>query len=115
MLVDSPTAGRILPHNAYLAVLLDSGFLGFLTIANLFYWAIKYCVRKKDETLYLMLAMLILTLTGHSFYPGPSNYVVWVFYGMMLHARHRGKSAIKAGAPAAISDKVFHRRQQLTN
>lgn len=89
ILVDSPTAGRINPHNAYLSVLLDLGLVGLLAVANVVITAMRYCLKNNDETLYLLIAMLILCLTGHSFYPGPSNYIVWVFYGMMLHTHYR--------------------------
>ena len=115
MLVDSPTAGRINPHNAYLSILLDLGLVGFLAIANIIYWAVKYCLKNNDETLYLIMAMLILSLTGHSFYPGPSNYVVWVFYGMMLHTRYRERATAEATIPTSISDEVSDQREQLTN
>jgi hypothetical protein len=109
MLVDSPLSGRIVPHNGYLSVLLDLGLIGLLALFNLLFWAIRSAIKSGDELLFQIAAMMMLSLTGHSFYPGTSNYIVWVFYGMMLHSFYAKeteppavKDASRLATPAAL-------------
>lgn len=114
-LVDSPTVGRWIPHNAYLEILLNSGLVGFLAIANLIFWSIRYCVKNDDETGYLIVAMLILGLTGHTFYPNAGSYVIWVFYGMLVHSRYAAKQETEVQNTSITSGRVRGLHEQLTN
>lgn len=105
MLVDSPSVGRWLPHSSYFSVLLNGGLIAALAFLNLFYWAIRRSLKIGDETVYFILAMSILGLTGHSFYPSLSNFVLWVIYGMALHSKYRVREPVaQDSGPRGIAD-----------
>jgi len=74
------------PHSAYLIILLDMGVLGLFSL----FFLLKYFYRIGKNSVigfhYYVLAFIVLTLTGHSFYPYLANYLVWIVYGLSLHS-----------------------------
>lgn len=113
MLVSTRLGFNIIAHNSYLELVLDIGLLGLLVFSNLFFRAMRDCAKNNDELFYLLLVMLVLTLTGHTFYPATSNYVLWVFYGMTLHTRYRKEPIIEIVARTPTSGEADHRRKKL--
>ncbi len=88
------------PHSAYLIILLDMGVLGLFAL----FFLLKYFYGIGENSAigfhYYVLAFIVLTLTGHSFYPYLANYLVWIVYGLSLHsakppAPGRGRSKVR--------------------
>ena len=91
-LVYAPYMSAYMPaHSAYLKLALDSGFLGLLALANFYFFALRESWHRRDELFFLLIAMAMLGLTGHQFYPYHSNYVLWVVYGMYVFELHANK------------------------
>ena len=80
--------GFIAAHNAYITVLLELGVVGALALANLLFFAFRHSIERKDELFYLLVALCLLTLTGHQFYPYHSTHVLWIVYGMSVAERY---------------------------
>lgn len=71
-------------HSLYLQILLDMGSIGLIIV--LVVMGNIFLVGRKARTMlpHLMMVMVMVGITGHSFYPDQSNYVVWVIYGVSL-------------------------------
>jgi len=107
--VDTVEEGFIHPHNAYLWITLQMGLVGTFGLANLLFFAFKDAFRRKDELYYLLIAMCVISMTGHQFQPHRTNLVIWIVYGMALAERyafardekHVRRPALIAGAQAS--------------
>jgi hypothetical protein len=110
------------PHNAYLEMLLDSGVIGlFVTLALYGYLvaAALSLVRDRRSPLFLsvgsialslILAQLVGSFTGQSFYPREPTVAMWCAIGLLLRvsvqrsrasadSRHRARHWRLAGSP----------------
>ena len=83
------------PHNAYFQVVLDIGLIGIFSLA----WMLLKFRREDKKTdgtfKYLVMAWMLMGLTGHTFYPSFANFLVWVGYGLMLAARKEKRALPK--------------------
>lgn len=70
------------PHNGYLQVLLDMGIVGFIVVMFMMFSFLSKARRVMNHFYFLTIAMFLLCLTGHSFYPNLSNFLYWIGYGM---------------------------------
>lgn len=86
--VVTPRYGFIVAHNAYITVLLELGIIGALALANLLFFAFKDAFARNSDLFYVLVALCLLTLTGHQFYPYHSTHILWVVYGMALAERY---------------------------
>lgn len=80
------------PHNAYLQVALDMGFIGVAVL--LWVLARFLSLGRNTETgfVYIVICWMLMGLTGSSFYPGYANFIVWVSYGFALSVRRESLS-----------------------
>ena len=78
-------------HNAYLGVLLDNGILGLIIVIVLMVSFLLKFIRTKGPFFYVVIAMLIMGLVGHRFYPYRGNSIFFILYGMALADWHRAK------------------------
>lgn len=89
------TWGRISidsPHSAYIEILIDMGLIGSGLLLYVLY-TFYVCGKQVESGLqYLVVAMLCLSLTGHSFYPYLANYLIWIVYGISASSRTSGLS-----------------------
>lgn len=83
-------------HSLYLQILLDMGVVGLAIVISVI--ARLYLVGLRTRTMlpHLIMVMLIVGITGHSFYPDPSNYILWVVYGLSLAALSKARAQQKA-------------------
>lgn len=72
------------PHSAYLEALLDLGVFGLVVVLAMLFYMYRVGRKTKSNLQYLMVAMFLLSSTGHSFYPYLANYLVWIVYGMAI-------------------------------
>ena len=84
------------PHNAYLEMLLDSGVIGLLVALALYGYLLAAAVslvRDRRSPLFLsvgsialslILAELVASFTGQSFYPGEPTVAMWCAIGLLL-------------------------------
>src|SRR5690606_34991653 len=86
--VETQRYGYIASHNAYLATLLELGVVGLLALVNLLFFAFREAYPRRDELFYLLVALCLLTLTGHQFVPYHSTHVLWVAYGMAVAEKY---------------------------
>lgn len=71
-------------HSAYLQIMIDMGTVG---LAITFFWLFEmYKIGRKAENMLppLIIIMCLEGISGYSFYPEASNFVIWVIYGMAL-------------------------------
>ena len=87
------------PHSGYLQAFLDMGLAGFLSIVFMMIYFYRLSRKTSDHFFIFVPAILLLCLTGHSFYPKASNYIFWVSYGMALFTIN--------ASPPICSDKAF--------
>lgn len=99
------------PHNAYLEVLFDSGILGFLGMMPIYFIAtrrsFKMFLDREDPlfavvggaTAAILIALLIGSMAGQTFYPREGAAGMWALIGVMLavsveaaRAREQGES-----------------------
>jgi O-antigen ligase len=73
-------------HSLYLQILIEMGIVGMIIVLAVI--ARLYLVGRKSGTplSYLVFALLLEGIPGHSFYPDASNSLIWVFYGLSLAA-----------------------------
>jgi len=103
------------PHNAYLELLLDNGWLGFLLVIPFFLVTLFHALRlflARGEPIWvagagvctcLMLAFLFAALGSHTFYPRANTFGLWCSIGLMYRlaqerARHRAAARPNARA-----------------
>ena len=84
------------PHNAYLQLLLDSGWLGFLPIMLFYGIIMKYCFSLfRDNrnvvfqaiggtTMALILALFLASIGSQTFYPREGALGMWCCIGLMM-------------------------------
>ncbi len=82
------------PHNAYLEVLLDSGLIGFLLLASFYLVIIRHafhlfldrsdplCSAAGGIACALVLALLVGSLGGQTFYPREGAVGMWVRFSL---------------------------------
>jgi hypothetical protein len=103
------------PHNAYLEMLLDSGFLGLGVVLALYgtLVATALTVLRDRESpvvsavgavaLALVLAQLTGSLTGQSFWPTEATAGMWCAAGLLLRVSvERSRRESRAGSPQAV-------------
>lgn len=71
------------PHSAYLEIVLDMGLGGATLFFILFLQMYRRAARIQHPLAVQLVALAIVGITGHSFYPYIGNYLVWVSYGLM--------------------------------
>jgi len=108
---------HILPHNAYLEVLLDNGIIGFLLFMPIFLIACRRAVstfRAGGDPLFvavggtaaaLLLAQLIGGLTGQVFYPREGAVPMWGAIALMLRVSVE-RQAFPTGGGGAFAPAV---------
>jgi hypothetical protein len=104
------------PHNAYLALLLDMGLVGFVWIMAFFFWAIRNALAASREAgaagdmfhrqffLGAMVTTLLLFVQGISddrFTPTVPQSFMWLTIGASIGYRARLRLAATAGSTAA--------------
>lgn len=105
-ILKSPEARRGIPthpHNAYLQVALDMGFLG---VAILLWLLARFLtLGRNTETgfMYIVICWMLMGLTGSSFYPMYANFIVWISYGFALGIR-KTQMRRAAGRKKTIAD-----------
>lgn len=113
------------PHNAYLELLLDNGWVGFLLIMPFYVMVLIQSImlfRDQSNPLLavtgavccsLVLALLVASLGSQSFYPVETTVGMWCSIGLMLRMWVERKRAIEEGTPAAIfaSERVVPKRK----
>jgi len=69
------------PHNAYLQIALDMGFVGILI---LIFFLKSMWVTAKHNTgfLYAFISWLLMGLTGSTFYPDLYTFPIWIYYAI---------------------------------
>jgi len=69
------------PHNAYLQIALDMGFVGILILIFLLrsMWA---TAKQNSGFRYVLITWLLMGLTGFTFYPDIFNLPIWVYYAI---------------------------------
>jgi|GEM_PF-3340061 len=72
------------PHSAYIELLIDMGVIGLILLMYMLYFFYESGRRSGSGLQYLVVAMLCLGLTGHSFYPYVANYLIWIVYGISV-------------------------------
>lgn len=84
------------PHNAYLQLLLDCGWVGFVPVVYLFLTLVRYSLslfRDSRDRLYmavggvsaaLILAFLVASVGSQTFYPREGAVGMWCAIGLML-------------------------------
>lgn len=110
------------PHQAYLEQLLDNGFLGFLLIIPIYFYALLRSVpllmERQDPLLCaigcasfcLVLALMVGALGGQTFYPREGSVGMWAAIGLMLRAAVQRKHALETGElvfPDRLPEKYF--------
>jgi O-antigen ligase len=73
------------PHNAYLRTILDMGIFGlsvFAVCMAIFFIRFR---KVRGPFFYSLIAMLIMGMFGHIFYPSKENFLFWIFYGLELN------------------------------
>lgn len=71
-------------HSMYIQILIDMGIVGMIIVLGVIgrlYWVGK---KSGSPLPYLVFALLLVGIPGHSFYPDASNSLIWVFYGLSL-------------------------------
>jgi len=104
------------PHNAYLEVLLDTGALGFVIVLTFYVALLNIGVRMlRDRKDYLVVfigamgtsnvaALLVMGLSGQSFFPESNVVTVWCAAGLALRMwvmRRQVESAARVYVPMA--------------
>jgi O-antigen ligase len=102
------------PHNAYLELLLDNGWVGFMLVIP-FYITVLACgfVLLRDQTnpllavagavcCSLVLALMIASVGSQSFYPVETTVGMWCGIGLMLRMWVERRRAIMDGHPGMI-------------
>lgn len=84
------------PHNAYLQLLLDNGWIGFIPIIIFYLLIVKYsvtlfrdsrsleCTAVGGVTLSLVTALLVASIGSQTFYPREGVVGMWCAIGLML-------------------------------
>jgi O-antigen ligase len=84
------------PHNAYLELLLDNGYFGFLLVIPLYLMVLVHAFRvllDRGDPLFaavggtacsLVLALLIAGMASQSFYPREGSVGMWCAIGLLL-------------------------------
>ncbi len=80
--VNSEASGS--SHNAYLGVLLDNGIFGLVIVIVLMSNFLVKFKGTKAPFFYAVIAMLVMGLVGHRFYPYRGNSLFFILYGMAL-------------------------------
>lgn len=105
-ILKSPEAKKglpIHPHNAYLQVALDMGVVGLIALSFMLARFMRLGRRNPTGFRYVVIAWMLMGLTGFSFYPMYANFIVWVSYGLALSAHRAGMrepAQAKTTAPA---------------
>jgi O-antigen ligase len=77
------------PHNAYLRVLLDMGFVGlFLVCVCYGYFLIKGW-KNGGPLVYCVIALFMMGAFALEFHVHKQNYMIWLLYGLCLNNRPR--------------------------
>lgn len=99
------------PHNAYLEVLLDNGFVGFFMVMPFFFcilWQSLKLFRDRSDPLFcavggtslaLLLGLLIAGMASESFYPKESSLGMFVAIGLMLRLYVQRRRSLETGGP----------------
>jgi O-antigen ligase len=96
------------PHNAYLELLLDNGWMGFLAVVPFFFlvvWRAVGLLRTQDNlctaiggmTLALVLALLVAGVGSQTFYPQDDGVGMWAAIGVMLRVSVEKRKALEGG------------------
>jgi O-antigen ligase len=106
------------PHNAYLEVLLDNGFVGFF-LAMPFYvvvvwlsfkvfrdWSDPLFCAAGGTALTLVLGLLFSSMGGESFYPKESSLGMWCAIGILLRVCVQRRQSLETGAPLFDEDET---------
>jgi len=93
------------PHSAYLQVMLDQGLVGLLLM--LYVLGSIYFTAKKNVRLMsnLVLVMMFMGLTGHTFYPAAESYLWSVGYGVFIFMTGQLRRRIPEGPVTAAIGK----------
>lgn len=109
-----PRLGLMDSHSAYLQIMIDMGTVGLVIVS---FWLFEmYRIGRKAKSLLpsLIIVMCLEGISGFSFYPDASNFVIWVIYGMALaHIAVKRQSQVvqstgtgdTASAPAPAPDR----------
>lgn len=99
------------PHNAYYQVGLDMGIVGLAALAWLLIRIWRLGQAPPQSLKYVALCWMLMGLTGFSFYPMYSNFIVWIVYGMAASSlgvdRRRLESAISNVSPAKGTPRIL--------
>lgn len=106
------------PHNAYLELLVDMGFIGFVPIMVLYGGVFLLCLklfRVRDDPLHAAIGgmglscitvLLVTALGAQTFYPTQSTIIYWCLWGLALRVYIARRRAVKAAAAAAPASAV---------
>jgi O-antigen ligase len=104
------------PHNAYLEVLLDNGFVGFFLVMPFYIFVVWQSMKmfhdRRDglfcavggASLALLLGFLFAAMASESFYPKESSLGMFVAVGMMLRLYVQRKNWLQTGEPLFEDD-----------
>ncbi len=99
------------PHNAYLELLLDSGVVGFVPVISFFLLMVAKSVRllvDRSDSLFtatggaacaLMLALLVASAGGQTFYAREGALGMWAAIGIMLRVSVERQRSRATGVP----------------
>jgi O-antigen ligase len=99
------------PHQAYLELLLDNGFAGFLLVIPIFLYlarrSVSYVLQREDPLVCaigctafcLLVALLIGGFGGQTFYPREGAVGMWAAIGLMLRVHVQTLNAAETGTP----------------
>ncbi|HEY3913008.1 MAG TPA: O-antigen ligase family protein [Verrucomicrobiae bacterium] len=99
------------PHNAYLEVLLDNGFVGFVLVMPFYIFIVWQSIKifhdRSDPlfcavggaSLTLVLGLLIAAMASESFYPKESSLGMFVAIGLMLRLYVQRRNALATSGP----------------
>jgi len=102
------------PHNAYLEMLLDNGWVGLILVLPFYFLVLKNSfVLLKDSTdpvcavsgavcCSLVLALMVAGLSSQSFYPNEPAVPIWCAIGLMFRVWVERKKAIRDGNVVAV-------------
>ena len=69
------------PHNAYIQVALDMGFMGIIVLM-VFLSSLWKCAKNNLGFKYALISWFLMGLTGSTFYPELFTLAIWLYYGI---------------------------------
>jgi O-antigen ligase len=99
------------PHQAYLQILLDNGFIGFFLVMPFFFYSARQSVTlvlNREDPLVcavgctsfsLVVALLVGAFGGQTFYPREGSVGMWAAIGLMLRVLVQLRHAQTTGEP----------------